>query len=97
MPALTKPIQKPEDTDDNSLRFKEAGRRLKEHSQNGQPAHLRLVEIGIEIEVSADAGRTLAEVLADGEGKRSHDYAHESGDDDAAGGGFAVCFAALSH
>lgn len=63
MPTSAKPIQKPEDTDDNSLRFKEASRLLRERSQNGQPAHLRLMEIGIEIEVSADAGRTLAEVF----------------------------------
>lgn len=63
MPASAKPIQKPKNTDGNSLKFKEAGRRLKEHSQNGQPAHLRMVEIGLDIEVSADAGRTLAEVF----------------------------------
>ena len=62
MPASAKPIQKLEDTD-NSLQFKEASRRLKERSENGQPAHLRLVEIGMEIEMSADAGRTLAEVF----------------------------------
>lgn len=69
MPASAKSTRKPEDTDENGLQFKEASRRLKEHSQNGQPAHLRLVEIGIELEVSADAGRTLAEVflqMADG-------------------------------
>ena len=64
MSALTKPTQKMEDTDDNSLRFKEASRLLREHSQNGQPAHLRMVEIGLDIEVSADAGRTLAEVFS---------------------------------
>ena len=64
MPASAKPKQRSKDTDDNSLHFKEASRRLKERSENGQPAHLRLVEIGIEIEVSADAGRTLAEVFS---------------------------------
>ena len=63
MPASAKSTQKSKDTDDNSLQFKEASRRLKEHSENGQPAHLRLVEIGIEIEMSAAVGRTLAEVF----------------------------------
>lgn len=62
MPALAKPVQELEDTD-NSLQFEEASRRLKERSENGQPAHLRLVEIGVEVELSADAGRTLAEVF----------------------------------
>lgn len=63
MPISVKSTIKSEDSNSHSLQYKEASRRLREHSQNGQPAHLRLLEIGIEIEISADAGRTLAEVF----------------------------------
>ena len=63
MPTLAQPAQKPEDTRKNSLRLREASRRLAERSQSGQTIHLRLVEDSVEVEVSADAGRVLAEVL----------------------------------
>ena len=63
MPITAKPTRELEEISDNSLNFKEASRQLKELSRKGKIAHLRLAETDIEIEVSADAGRTLAEVF----------------------------------